>query len=177
MKIVVITGSPHKKGTSALLADEFIRGAEEAGHEVFRFDAAFEKIEPCIGCDKCRKTDGTCFRDDSMSKLAPYLTEADAIIFAMPVYYFGIPAQMKVVVDRFYAPESTMMGNKKFVLLATAYNPDQAVMSSLVSQFEQIRNYMQWDDAGKILACGCGTREQIEGSRYPEEAYTLGLNL
>ena len=70
-----------------------------------------------------------------------------------------------------------MMGNKKFILLATAYNPDQAVMSSLVSQFEQIRNYMQWEDAGKILACGCGTREQIEGSRYPEEAYTLGLNL
>lgn len=53
MKIVVITGSPHKKGTSALLADEFIRGAKEAGHEVSRFDAAFENVHPCIGCNKC----------------------------------------------------------------------------------------------------------------------------
>lgn len=177
MKIVVITGSPHKNGTSALLADEFIRGAEEAAHEIFRFDAAFEKVEPCIGCDKCRKTDGTCFRNDSMKKLVPHLSGADAIVFVMPVYYFGIPTQMKAVIDRFYAPESTMMGNKKVILLATAYNPDQAVMDSLISQFGQIISYMKWEDAGKVLACGCGTREQIEDSKYPEETYKLGLNM
>ena len=49
MKVTVITGSPHKKGTSALLADEFIRGAQEAGWDTFRFDAAFEKVSPCLG--------------------------------------------------------------------------------------------------------------------------------
>ena len=53
IEILVITGSPHKKGTSALLTDEFIRGAKEAGHEVNRFDAAFEDVHPCIGCGKC----------------------------------------------------------------------------------------------------------------------------
>lgn len=53
MKIVVLTGSPHKNGTSALLADRWIQGAREAGHEVFRFDAAFETVHPCIGCDAC----------------------------------------------------------------------------------------------------------------------------
>ena len=53
MHIVVITGSPHKQGTSFLLAQKFIRGATEAGHTVFRFDAAFEKVHPCIGCDAC----------------------------------------------------------------------------------------------------------------------------
>ena len=42
MNIVVITGSSHKNGTSALLADEFIRGAKEAGHSVYRFDTAHE---------------------------------------------------------------------------------------------------------------------------------------
>ena len=54
MYIVMITGSPHRHGTSALLADEFIRGATESGHAVFRFDAAFECVHPCIGCDTCR---------------------------------------------------------------------------------------------------------------------------
>ena len=49
MYIVMITGSPHRHGTSALLADEFIRGATESGHAVFRFDAAFECVHPCIG--------------------------------------------------------------------------------------------------------------------------------
>ena len=53
MKIVVITGSPHKNGTSALLAAEFIKGAAEAGNEIYRFDAAFSQVHPCIGCDHC----------------------------------------------------------------------------------------------------------------------------
>ena len=48
MKILVITGSPHKKGTSALLADNFIAGALEAGHEVFRFDTIFQVTQPCL---------------------------------------------------------------------------------------------------------------------------------
>ena len=48
MYIVMITGSPHKNGTSALLADEFIKGAEESGHSVFRFNTAFECVHPCI---------------------------------------------------------------------------------------------------------------------------------
>ncbi len=46
MKVTVITGSPHKNGTSALLANEFIRGAQDAGWEAFRFDAAFEQVAP-----------------------------------------------------------------------------------------------------------------------------------
>ena len=44
MKILVMTGSPHKDGTSALLADKFIEGAKEAGHEIYRFDAGFKNI-------------------------------------------------------------------------------------------------------------------------------------
>jgi len=53
MKIVVLTGSPHKDGTSAFMAENFMKGTVEAGHEVFRFDTAFKKIHPCIGCDNC----------------------------------------------------------------------------------------------------------------------------
>lgn len=76
MKITVITGSPHRKGTSALLADEFIRGARESGHEVFRFDAAFETLHPCLGCDRCGST-GRCVHQDSMETLIPHLKEAN----------------------------------------------------------------------------------------------------
>jgi multimeric flavodoxin WrbA len=47
MKVTVITGSVHKKGTTALLADKFIEGATEAGHDVYSFDAAFEDVKPC----------------------------------------------------------------------------------------------------------------------------------
>jgi multimeric flavodoxin WrbA len=49
MKILVLTGSPHKAGTTALLADEFCEGAKEAGHDVMRIDTADLRINPCIG--------------------------------------------------------------------------------------------------------------------------------
>ena len=53
MKVLVITGSPHKNGTTAALAEQFIAGAKAAGHEVTRFDAAFKQVHPCIACEKC----------------------------------------------------------------------------------------------------------------------------
>ena len=62
MKILVITGSPHRRGTSMLLADEFSAGAEAAGHKVIRFDAASSRIEPCRACDYCRSHDTECIQ-------------------------------------------------------------------------------------------------------------------
>ena len=56
----MITGSPHKNGTSALLVEKFIEGAKEAGHNVFRFDAVFEEVKPCLGCDHCKTNSSVC---------------------------------------------------------------------------------------------------------------------
>ncbi len=173
MNIVMLTGSPHRYGTSSLLADEFTRGALDAGHHVSRFDPAFEDIKPCLGCGQCR-TNGACVRLDAMGELIPSLIAADGIVFVTPVYYFGMPAQLKAVVDRFYFPESRMMGGKRTALLATAYNPSQDVMDALTVQYHKIQSYMGWIDAGMVLACGCGVREDIEKSGYPQQAYALG---
>lgn len=60
MKIVIITGSPRKHGNSSCLADEFQRGAIEAGHEVFRFNAAFQKVESCIAYNHCGMNGDWC---------------------------------------------------------------------------------------------------------------------
>lgn len=65
MKIVVLEGSPNKKGSSNLLADEFIRGAEEAGHMVEIIDAADAHLHPCIGCVRCGY-EGPCVQKDDM---------------------------------------------------------------------------------------------------------------
>lgn len=94
MKIVVITGSAHKNGTSAYLAEKFIGGAEEAGHEIFRFDAAYKNIHPCIGCDKCKNM-GSCAFQDDMNELNPHLLEADAVVLVSPIYYYDVNAQIK----------------------------------------------------------------------------------
>ena len=92
MKIVVLCGSPHKAGTSALLADKFIEGAQAAGHEVFRFNAAFEDINPCRGCDACGMN-GPCVIQDAISaKLIQKLVDCDMVALVTPLYYYGFSA-------------------------------------------------------------------------------------
>ena len=119
MKILVITGSPHRRGTSMLLADEFSAGAEAAGHKVIRFDAASSRIEPCRACDYCRSHDTECIQKDDMVYLRDDLLEADAIAFVTPLYYFGMSAQLKRVIDRFYALNDALRTPKRALLLAT----------------------------------------------------------
>lgn len=67
MNIVVLTGSPHRNGTTSVLTEEFIKGAESKGHNVFRFDAAFHDIHPCQGCDACGMN-GPCVQKDDIEK-------------------------------------------------------------------------------------------------------------
>lgn len=85
MKVTIITGSPHKKGTSALLADEFIRGAREAGWNTYRFDAAFEKVAPCLGCDRCGIGAAPCVQKDAMQTLMPELLSSQAVALVTPL--------------------------------------------------------------------------------------------
>ena len=111
MKVTVITGSAHKKGTSALLADKFIEGTKESGHEVFRFDAAFENVKPCLACEYCSSHDSECVHKDSMSTLSENLIDTDLVVFVTPLYYYTMSAQIKAVIDRFHAKNAKITGN------------------------------------------------------------------
>ena len=176
MKIVVITGSPHRNGTSALLADKFIEGAQSVGHTVYRFNAAFEDIHPCLGCNRCGRN-GVCIQGDAIEKdLMPHLLEADLIVLITPLYYYGMSTQIKTVIDRFYARIEKLQ-NKKSILMATAWNSADWTMSSLVKHYESLVQYMKWQDIGKVLAIGCGYRSAIERSDFPNQAYQMGVNI
>ncbi len=175
MKITVITGSPHRNGTSALLADQFIAGAREAGHEVFRFDAAFEKVHPCFGCDKCRFAGEKCVHRDAMDTLNPHLLAADMVVLVTPLYYFGMSAQIKAVIDRFYANNYALMeSSKRAVLLATAADDQARTMDALISHYKAVVSYLGWEEAGILSATGCARRSDMERTSYPEVAKEMG---
>ena len=89
MKIVVLTGSPHEKGTTSVLADAFISGAKEAGHEIYRFDAAHKSVSGCIACNSCENGENPCVFEDDMQELIPHLLDADMVTFVSPVFYSG----------------------------------------------------------------------------------------
>ncbi len=178
MNIVVINSSPHPKNesTSIYLADRFSAGARSAGHTVFTFDAANEETHPCRGCDECGM-DGPCiFKDAIETKLMPRMIEADMLVLVTPLYYYGMSAQLKTVVDRFYSRTSRLRG-KKSALLATAYNSADWTMAALEAHYDTLVRYMGWADAGRVLAVGCGVRSLVERSGFGDAAQTIGASL
>jgi Multimeric flavodoxin WrbA len=177
MKVTVITGSPHRKGTSALLADKFIEGAIEAGHEVLRFDAAFEEVKSCLACEYCASHDGECVRKDAMNTWYGELIDSDMIVFVTPLYYYTMSAQIKAVIDRFHGNNAKLRGNKKAMILSTSYGAEESTMEGLEKTYEAILRFMNWEDAGKLFATGCPIRELIEQSNFPAQAYELGKSI
>ena len=128
MKILVIEGSPHKNGSSNLLAGQFMKGAEEAGHKAAVFDAAHAKLHPCLGCDACGMN-GSCVQKDDMAECEKMIMEADMLVFVTPIYYFGMSAQLKMVIDRFYSFNSRLSGSgKKAALITAAWDSNADVM-------------------------------------------------
>ena len=85
-KILVITGSPRKKGNSFAMTDAFIKAAEAKGHIVTRFDAAMKNVGGCRACETCFKTGKACSFDDDFNTVAPAILDADAVVFTMSLY-------------------------------------------------------------------------------------------
>lgn len=178
MKVVVINSSPHPKNesTSIYLSERFTEGAKSTGHEVFTFDAANEGAHPCRACDRCHM-DGPCvWQDDIEQKLMPKMLEADLLVLVTPLYYYGMSAQLKTIVDRFYSRTGRLHG-KKSVLIATAYNSADWTMNALVDHYDTLVRYMEWNDVGKVLGIGCGARSLVEKSEFGDQAYSIGANL
>ena len=99
MKIVVLEGSPNKHGSSNMLANEFICGAQEAGHTVQVIDAAHSDIHPCTGCIHCGY-EGPCVQKGDVEKFRGEILDADMMVFVTPLYYYGMSAQLKILIDR-----------------------------------------------------------------------------
>ncbi len=177
MKITVITSSAHRHGTSAMMADEFIKGAEEAGHEIFRFDAAFKNIHPCIGCMKCQSGEGKCVFKDDMQELNPNLVDADMIVLVSPIYYFDVNGQMKVTIDRFFANNRALYGmTKKIALITTMADPLFAAEGANTS-FKLTADLYKWNIVGIINAENSGDVEALKKTDYLSRAYDLGKSL
>ena len=176
MKILVITGSPRKNGNSNTLADNFIKGAQEAGHTVVRFDSAFKNVHPCIACNKCGMN-GQCVFKDDFEFVKANIIDADVVVYATPMYYFGISAQIKTVIDRFYAINGQIHVPKKAVLILTYADKDEKQAQPIINYYETLLNYLGWSDAGKVIASGVWTEGDVNHTQYPQKAYELGKNI
>lgn len=177
MKIVILQGSPNKKGSTNILAEEFTKGAELAGHEVTRFDVAGMDVNPCIGCVACGY-EGPCVQKDDNQQIRAAILEADMLVLATPLYYYGMSAQLKIVVDRFCAYNASInRKHMKSALLTVAWNSDDWTFDALTSHYQTLVRYLNLEDCGMVLGRGCGSTGMTRNTAYPEQAYDLGRYL
>ena len=121
--ILVISTSPRKNGNSALLAEEFARGAADAGHRVEIISLRDKNIGFCRGCYGCRS--GACVLKDDMAEVLQKMIDADVIVLASPVYFYSIDAQLKALIDRTVA-RWLEVKDKAFYYIMTAADGERA---------------------------------------------------
>jgi multimeric flavodoxin WrbA len=121
LKVLGLSCSPRKAGNTEVLVMAALEGARTEGAEVELFGLAGKEINPCDGCNACHRT-GRCRVEDDMQSVYEKMAEADGIIFGTPVYFYGMTAQMKAVIDRTYAPlgPGKSLANKVGGIIAVA---------------------------------------------------------
>ena len=89
MKVLVIHGSMRKNGNTGILADEFIRGAQEAGHETEKVELRDKTFGDCFGCRACHNNGGTCVQKDDMAEVLEKVNFKAAMIAPSLADYAG----------------------------------------------------------------------------------------
>ncbi len=177
MKIVILQGSPNIKGSTNILVDEFSNGAKEAGHSIVRFDLSNMDIRPCTGCVACGY-EGPCIQKDENEKVRKEILSSDMVVFATPLYYYGMSAQLKTVIDRFCAYNFSLTNKHiKSALLTVAWNADDWTFDALSTHYKTLVRYLDLDDQGMILGYGCGSPSMTKRSHFPKKAYEFGKSL
>lgn len=177
-KVLVISTSLRKISNSELLADEFIKGAKDAGNDVEKISLRGRKIQYCIGCLSCQKT-GKCVLRDDMDEINQKLHDCDIVAFATPIYYYEMCGQMKTVLDRANPLYGSDYHFKKVCLLSTAAEDDEGVSDrALEGLCGWVECFERAELSGAVFVGGVddpGSVKEKEGGL--KEAYKLGTEI
>lgn len=177
MHIAVLVGSMRRNGNTQALARRFAEGAGR-DNEVEIVSVSDFVVNPCTGCNYCYGSEGNrCRQDDGMSEIYAKLAEADVIVVASPVYFYGISASLKAVVDRLHTPMRKTFRVKGLSLLLVGATELPDLFDSIIAQYELVLRFFGLEDLGRVLVGGVKDEGDIEGSKALDEAYELGLSI
>lgn len=179
-KIVILNGSPRKKGNTSALAAEFARGAREAGHTVTEFFLDSMDIHGCKGCFGGHGSrECPCVQKDDMMQIYPAVRECNVVVLASPLYYWNMSGQIRTAVDRLFALEEgdgnllRGHGRASALLMAAEGNGFEDV----VLYYDHLMEHLKWKNLGHVLAGGNGDVGDIEGKAELQKAYELGASI
>jgi multimeric flavodoxin WrbA len=179
--VMIVVGSPRKRGNSSTLAKQVASGAKDAGAKVELFFLHDMNIKPCSACDGCRKKRSTgCVIRDDMHKLYPKMRTADAIVIASPIYWFTVSAQTKLFMDRWYAfgadANYKVLAEKKFgiVLSYADADPFSSGAVNALRTFQDAFNFIGAEVVGTVYGSAWKAGEIIKNKPVMKQAYALG---
>ncbi|MBQ9940039.1 MAG: flavodoxin family protein [Clostridia bacterium] len=177
--VLIISSSFRKNGNSEAMADAFMKGAGDAGHQVEKINLKGKKLNFCLGCLSCgTRMDGHCVQKDDADDIAQKIKESDVIVLVSPIYYYNISAQLKTVMDR---ANPIYYVDYKFrdVYLLTAATDDSSDTDRRA--VETIGGWVECFDksrlAGSLFCGGVTETGDIIGNEILNRAYQMGFNV
>ena len=186
MKVLGIMGSPRKQGNTDLLLDEVLKGAKSQGAEVEKLIVDKLKISPCREFYGCLK-DGQCTIKDDMQLVYVKLLEADHLIVASPMFFYGLTSQIKALIDRCQAlwvrkhilkqmpPRATQ---RKGIFISVGATKGQRLFEGAILTMKYFFDAIDVEYSGELLIRGIDKKGEIK--QHPTtlaEAFEIGRRL
>lgn len=184
MNVLSIIGSPIKNGTTEKLVDELHKGiiSKHNYADTSKLFLQGQQIEPCIACNCCQKAlDNRCVIQDDMMENYDKIISADVLVFATPIYWWNVSAQLKLFIDRMYAllkdDDVSNFQGKKVILIMTFQGERPNSGPKIVEKiFEDMCKYLKMD---LVISLGVytGASSQKEIEEAMENSFDIGTRL
>lgn len=173
-KVLVISTSPRKGSNSDQLAEDFIRGAQQAGNTVEKITLRDKTIGFCKGCLSCVRTQRCVIADDA-NAIVEKMLSSDVIVFATPIYYYGMSGQMKTMLDRSNPLYGSDYQFRDIYLLTAAAEDESSTPEGAIHGLQGwIACFEKAHLAGTVFAGGVNAPGEIQNHPARKEAFDLG---
>ena len=188
VKVLGLFGSPRRGGNTELLLEEALKGAEKEGAEVERIYLSDLTITPCKECHGCDNT-GNCVILDDMEKIYPKLLEADVVILASPIFFYGVTAWAKALIDRSqalwsrkYLLKDASLGKegkkRKGLFISVGATKGQKVFEGAILTVKYFFDVLNAEPVGELLFKGVEAKGDIwKHPEAPHQAFEAGRRL
>jgi len=183
MKVLALLGSPRKYGNTSLLLEEYLRGikASNKDSDITKIFLHEKNIHNCTACDACRSIPiGQCVIKDDMQELYPLFLKADMVIYATPIYWWSVSAQLKTFIDRCYALGSlkdSYAGKKAALLMTYGGELPNKGPELVKTTFEEICDYKEMDLIHVYGVCTDDYMPLAENTKALKDVYEMGMKI
>lgn len=185
MKVISVLGSPRMAGNTATALGWVEERLRAGGHQVERLNVIDYQMTGCIGCNTCKlePSEPGCIHEDDVDALLKKMIAAELVLFASPLYCWGFPSQLKMLIDRCYSlkkpgPEGgiSLVKGTRVGLLVTCAGPYEGNADLLDAPWQRILWFMQAENAGTLYLTNCTNPEDLDADRRAEvEAFAARL--